>query len=86
MFTSHRAQCNIDTKQIFNARKLKYVSHFKLRQIFLYDCRHRWLLRKYGCLSLGSVCCCQEEVPTTGRSLVQRSPTECDVSECNLKT
>jgi hypothetical protein len=25
--------------------------------------------------------CCQVEVPATGRSLVQRSPTECGVSE-----
>ena len=29
------------------------------------------------------VVCCQVEVSATGRSLVQRSPTECSVSECN---
>jgi hypothetical protein len=28
-----------------------------------------------------SVVCCQVEVSASGRSLVQRSPTECDVSE-----
>jgi hypothetical protein len=29
------------------------------------------------------VLCCQVEVPATGWSLVQRSPTECGVSECD---
>jgi hypothetical protein len=37
----------------------------------------------YGCLSLVSVVCRQVEVSATGRSLVQRSPTECGVSECD---
>jgi hypothetical protein len=36
-----------------------------------------------GWLSLVSVACCQVEVSVSGRSLVQRSPTECGVSECN---
>jgi hypothetical protein len=27
--------------------------------------------------------CCQVEVSATGRSLVQRDPTECGVSECD---
>jgi hypothetical protein len=31
------------------------------------------------------VVCCQVEVSETGRSLVQRSPTDCDVSECVLE-
>jgi hypothetical protein len=31
----------------------------------------------YECL------CCQAEVSVTGRSLVQRSPTDCGVSECD---
>ena len=39
-----------------------------------------------GCPSLARVMCCQVEVSVTGRSLVQRSPTECGVSECDLKT
>jgi hypothetical protein len=30
--------------------------------------------------------CCQVEVSATSRSLVQRSPTECGVSECDLET
>jgi hypothetical protein len=34
----------------------------------------------HGCLSLVSVVCCQVEVSATGWSLVQRSPTECGVS------
>jgi len=37
----------------------------------------------HGCLSLVSVVCCQVEVSASGWSLVQRSPTECDVSECD---
>jgi hypothetical protein len=36
--------------------------------------------RGHGCLSLVSVVCCQVEVYATGWSLVQRSPTECGVS------
>jgi hypothetical protein len=37
------------------------------------------------CLLL-SVVCCQVEVSAMGRSLVQRSPTECGMSECDLGT
>jgi hypothetical protein len=37
----------------------------------------------HGCLSLVSVVCCQVEVSALGGSLVQGSPTECDVSECD---
>ena len=33
-----------------------------------------------------SVISCQVQVSATGRALVQRSPTECGVSERNLKT
>ena len=36
--------------------------------------------RGHGCLSLVSVVRCQVEVSASGRSLVQRSPTESDVS------
>jgi hypothetical protein len=38
---------------------------------------------RHGCLSLVSVVCCQVEVSATGCSLVQRSPTEYGVSECD---
>ena len=34
-------------------------------------------------MPLVSVVCCQVEVSTRGRSLVQRSPTERDVPECD---
>ena len=37
----------------------------------------------YGCLSVVSVVCCQVEVSASGRSIFQRSPTECGVYECN---
>jgi len=40
----------------------------------------------HKCLSPVSVVFCQVEVIATGRSLVQRSPTECGVSECDLET
>jgi hypothetical protein len=36
---------------------------------------------RHGCLSLVSVVCCQVEVSATSWSLVQRSPTDCGVSE-----
>jgi hypothetical protein len=39
-----------------------------------------------GCLSLVSVVFRQIEVSATGRSLVQRSRTECGVSECDRGT
>jgi hypothetical protein len=39
--------------------------------------------RRHGCLSLVSVVCRQVEVSASGRSVVQRSPTECRVSECD---
>jgi hypothetical protein len=38
--------------------------------------------RIMDCLSVVSVVCCQVEVPASGWSLVQRSPTEC-ASECD---
>jgi hypothetical protein len=36
----------------------------------------------HGCLSVVSVVCCQVEVSATSWSLVQRSPTDCGVSQC----
>jgi hypothetical protein len=39
--------------------------------------------RGHGCLSVVSVVCCLVEVSATSWSLVQRSPTECSVSECD---
>jgi hypothetical protein len=35
------------------------------------------------CLSPVSVVCCQVEVSAAGRSLIQMSRIECDVSECD---
>ena len=37
-----------------------------------------------GCLSVVSVVCCQAQFSASGRSLVQRRPTECVVCECDL--
>ena len=39
--------------------------------------------RELGSLSLVSFVCCQVEVCASGLSLVQRSPTERGVSECD---
>jgi len=41
--------------------------------------------RGRGLLPVVSVVCCQVEVSAKGRSLVQRSPTECVVSECDCE-
>jgi hypothetical protein len=43
--------------------------------------RKRKSHRGHGCLSLVSVVCCQVEVSATSWSLIQRSPTECGVSQ-----
>ena len=42
--------------------------------------------RRRGCLSVVSVVPCQVEVSATGRSLVQRSPTDCGLSECDRES
>jgi hypothetical protein len=39
--------------------------------------------RGHGCLSRVSVVCCHVGVSASGWSLVQRSPNECNVSECD---
>jgi hypothetical protein len=39
--------------------------------------------RGHGWLSVVSVVCCQVKFSASGRSLVQRSPSECGVSECD---
>ena len=42
----------------------------------------------YVCLPASCECnvCCQVKVSPTGRSLAQRIPMKCGVSECNHKT
>jgi hypothetical protein len=42
-------------------------------------------IKGHGCLSFGTVMCCQVEVSATDRLLNQRSPTECGMSECAFK-
>jgi len=41
--------------------------------------------RGHGCLSLESVACCQVEVSATGWSLIQGSPTECDLEVSTMR-
>jgi len=40
-------------------------------------------LRGYGCLSHVGVVFCQVQVSASGLSLIQRSPKECGVPECD---
>ena len=40
----------------------------------------------HGCMSVVSVVCCQVEVSAMSWWLVQRSPTECGLSSCVIKT
>lgn len=53
-----------------------------LQSITCWNCRFKFH-RGHGCLSSVSDVCCQAEVSASGRSLVQSSPTECGVSECD---
>jgi hypothetical protein len=56
-----------------------------LRPLTCWDCGFE-SRRADGCLCLVSgVCCWQVEVSAPCRSLIQRSPTECGVSECDRK-
>ena len=56
-----------------------------LRQLACWDCGFE-SLRGQGCLSVVSVACSQVEVSASGWSLVQRSPTEYGVSECDRES
>jgi hypothetical protein len=51
-----------------------------LRPLACWDCGFE-SRRGHGCLSLVSIVYCHVEVSASDRSLVQRSPTECGVSE-----
>ena len=42
--------------------------------------------RGHGCLSVVSAVCCQVEVFARGRKFVQRSSTDCGVTECDRGT
>jgi hypothetical protein len=53
-----------------------------LRPLACWDCGFEFR-RGHGCLFLVSFVCCQVEVCASGWSLVQRSPFECGVSECD---
>jgi len=51
--------------------------------LVFWDCGFEYH-RGQGSLPVVSVVCCQEEVSAMRRSLVQRSPTDCGVSKCDL--
>jgi len=54
-----------------------------LRPLVCCDCRFQ-SRRGHGCLFLLIVLCCQVEVSASGRSLVQRSPTECGICKAGI--
>ena len=54
-----------------------------VRLLVCWDCGFEHRRVGHGCLSVVRVVCCQVVVSTTGRSLVQRSPTEYEISECD---
>jgi len=56
-----------------------------LRPFAGWDCGFEFR-RGRGCLSVVSVVCCQVEVSAMGRSLLESSPTDRDVPECDLGT
>jgi hypothetical protein len=53
-----------------------------MRPLACWDCRFESHWRQ-GRLSLVNVLCCKVEVSASVRSLVERIPTECGVSECD---
>jgi len=57
-----------------------------LRPLACWDCGFESRRGGCGCLSLVRVVFCQVDVSARGRSLVQRSRTECCVSECDRGT
>jgi len=61
------------------------VSGVGLRLLASWDCGFEscW---GHGCLPFVSVVCCQVEVSASNRSLFQRRPTECGVSECDRES
>jgi len=54
-----------------------------LQPLFCWDCGFKSRRGAWKSVSCECGVCCQVEVSTSGRSLVQRSPVECGVSECD---
>ena len=70
-----------NTYKMYAGRSDRAVYGVGLRPLACWNCGFEYL-RGHGCLSVVSVVCCQVEVSVTGRSLVQRSRTECGMSVC----
>ena len=60
----------------------RVVEGMVLWELFCWECGFQ-SGRGHGCLSVVSVVCCQAEVSDSSPLLVQRSPTDCGVSECD---
>ena len=58
------------------------LSGVGLRPLACWDCGLE-SRRRHGCLSVVSFVCCNIDFSTSGWSFVQRSPTGCDVCECD---
>jgi len=61
------------------------LSGSDLRSLACWDCGFD-SRREHRCLSVVNIGCCEVQVSAMGRSLIQRSPTECGVSLCDLET
>ena len=75
----HNQELNICTAD-FSSRA---VSGVGLRPLSWWECGFE-SRRDHKCLPPVNVVCCHVEVSERGRLLVQRSPTDCRVSECDF--
>jgi hypothetical protein len=55
-----------------------------LRPLACWDCGFE-SRQEHGCLSVVSIVCCRVDVSASDLSLIQRSLTKCDVSECDIE-
>ena len=84
----HRSAANIETNTLrtiyFKAGPSgRAVQGVGRRPLVCWDCGFA-SRRRHRCLSVVSVVCCRVAVSATGRSLVQRGPTDCGAS-CVMK-
>jgi hypothetical protein len=87
--TRHLYFTDFPAKNIFHLNRRSKPSSRTVNGVGLpsLTCWDYWFKssRGHGYLPYLTVVCCQVEVSGSGRSLVQSSPTECGVSECDRK-
>ena len=81
-----------EVRSTVNTESDRATPHRSLDKLVKRRGRSRWPIPYWDCgfesrrrewTSVVNVVCCQVEVTATGRSLVQRSPTDCAVAECD---